>query len=159
VSGRWVLVDGYNVMHAWPKLGRPAGRSLEKRRAALLAVLAQYADQTGGRVTVVFDGYAAKHKPADVLMPAGLEVVFSDRGKTADEVIERLVAQAEGRARILVVTSDTVERQIVETLGASSLSTEGFAVEVEAALRELERTVRQHSRPRRLGTVRERFQG
>lgn len=157
MSERWVLVDGYSVVHAWPQLLK--ARTLEKRRGALVTVLAQYADQTGRRVTVVFDGYAAKHKPADVLMPAGVEVVFSERGKTADEVIERIVAQATGRSQILVVTSDNVERQIVETLGAYSLSAEAFAVEVEAALRELAHTVRQHSRPRRLGAMRERFEG
>jgi len=151
----WVLVDGYSVLHAWPKLARAAGRSLEKRRAVLLETLAQYADQTGKRVTVVFDGYNAKHKPEDATTPAGLEVLFSPKGKTADEVIERSVAQASGRGAILVVTSDGVERQIVETLGAFCMSSEAFAVEVDGALRELSKAVQEHSRPRRLGNVRD----
>ena len=159
MSESWVLVDGYNVVHAWPKLVKPAGRSLENRRAALLSLLAQYADQTGRRVTVVFDGSAAKHKPVDSQTPAGLEVLFSDRGKTADEVIERLVAQAAHRPQILVITSDSLERQMVENLGAWSMSADAFAVEVATALRDLAQSVRQHSRPRRLGAVRERFQG
>lgn len=154
---QWILVDGYSVLHAWPQLAKPAGRSLQKRREALLGTLAQYADQSGRRVTIVFDGYAAKHKPEDVTNPAGLEVVFSPKGKTADEVIERCVANHVRQHRITVVTSDGVERQIVETLGADCLSAEAFAVEVEAALRDLAKSVREHSQPPRLGPLRERF--
>jgi predicted RNA-binding protein with PIN domain len=58
-----------------------------------------------------------------------------------------------------VVTSDNVERQIVETLGATCLSAEAFAVEVEVALRELARNVRQHSRAGHLGRVRDSLDG
>jgi len=153
----WILVDGYSVLHAWPQLAKPAGRSLQKRREMLLATLAQYADQSGRRVTVVFDGYAAKHKPEGVMNPVGLEVVFSPKNKTADEVIERCVARHARQYRITVVTSDMVERQIVETLGAECLSAEAFAVEVETALRDLAKLVRTHSQPPRLGPLRERF--
>lgn len=156
---RWVLVDGYSVLHAWPQLARSAGRSLEKRRAALLEIMAQYADQSGRRLTVVFDGYNAKHKPESATHPSGLEVIFSPKGKTADEVIERAVAQAPGRANILVVTSDGVERQIVQTLGASCLSAEAFAVEVQDALRDLARLVRQHGRAEQWGKLRDRCGG
>jgi predicted RNA-binding protein with PIN domain len=137
-------VDGYSVVHAWPQLQKLAGRSLEHRRAVLVQVLERYGDHTGRRVTVVFDGYAARHKPELVEVPGGVEVVFSPKGKTADEVIERTVAQAGQRSRITVVTSDNVERQIVETLGAQTVSAEMFRVEVAAELRELGKAVQQH---------------
>ena len=144
MSGRWVIVDGYSVLHAWPQLRKLGGRSLEQRRAALVRVLERYGDHAGRRVTVVFDGYAAKHKPELTERPGGVEVVFSPKGKTADEVIERTVAQTGHRAGITVVTSDNVERQIVETLGAMTVSAEMFEVEVATELRELERDVRAH---------------
>lgn len=146
MSNRWVIVDGYSVTHAWPQLRKLSGRSLEHQREMLLRVLQQYADHSGRRVTVVFDGYAAKHKPAVVAAGRDLEVIFSPRGKTADEVIERTVSQTERRSLILVVTSDNVERQIVETLGAQTVSAEMFQVEVAAELRELEKDVRHHGR-------------
>jgi predicted RNA-binding protein with PIN domain len=158
MSDDWILVDGYSVLHAWPKLRRLAGRSLEQQREALVHVLRQYADQSGRRVTVVFDGYAAKHKPKGREPVRGVEVVFSETGKTADDVIERLVAAAERRERILVVTSDNAERQTVEGLGAHSQSAEVFEAEVEAALKDLAALVRQHSRRRRIGSVRERLE-
>ena len=159
MSNRWVVVDGYSVIHAWPKLRKLAGRSLEQRRDALVHVLHQYADQTAQKVTVVFDGYAAKHKPEAAAPTHGVEVLFSEKGKTADDTIERLVGQAEHLERILVVTSDNVERQTVESLGAHSVSATGFEVEVESALQELARTVRQHGRRRQIGRLGERFEG
>jgi predicted RNA-binding protein with PIN domain len=159
VSQRWVLVDGYSVLHAWPQVRRLAGRSLEQQRDALIAVLRRYADSSGRRVTVVFDGYAAKRKPEVAEKVPGIEVLFSEMGKTADDVIERLVAQAERRDQIEVVTSDSLERRTVESLGAASMSAELFELEVGAALEELARLVREHGRRRKLGGLRNRFEG
>ncbi|MBM3859949.1 MAG: NYN domain-containing protein [Verrucomicrobia bacterium] len=150
MNDRWVLVDGYSVLHQWPRLRKIAGRSLEVRRNALLALLERYADHSGRRVTVVFDAYAAKHKPETADRPRGIEVIYSGSGKTADDVIERMVGESEHRRLILVVTSDNLERQVVETLGAQSVSAELFELEVNTELRELELLIRQHSHRNRL---------
>jgi predicted RNA-binding protein with PIN domain len=148
MSERWILVDGYSVLHAWPCFVTRKARalSLHQRREMLVKLLRQFADHSGRRVTVVFDGYAAKHKP---------EIVFSERGKTADDVIERMVAEAENRTRIQVVTSDNTERGTVEAMGAGSMSAELFEAEMDAVLRDLAGSVRQHSRRRRMGAVHE----
>jgi hypothetical protein len=159
MSGRWILVDGYSVMHGWPKLRRAAGRSLEAQRDALVRVLQQYADARHCRVTVVFDGYAAKRKPETLEPTPGVEVLFSESGKTADDAIERLVGLAAGRSHIQVVTSDKMERHTVESLGAQSMDAELFETEVTAALGELAALIRQHGRSRRLGSVRHHFEG
>ena len=69
--------------------------------------------------------------------------MFSERGKTADNVIERLVARAEQKGEILVVTSDNAERSTVEAMGARPpTSAEVFEGDVEAALRGLAGDVR-----------------
>ena len=93
MNNRWILVDGYSVMHQWPRLQKIAGRSLDARRSALIALLEGYADHTGLRVTVVFDAYAVKHKPETAERPRGIEVLYSGSGKTADDVIERFVGE------------------------------------------------------------------
>ena len=157
MSQHWILVDGYSVLHFWPRLRKLAGRSLETQRAALIHVLQQYGDAMDCRVTVVFDGYAAKHKPDTTEPTSGLEVLFSDAGKTADDVIERFVATADRPGNIRVVTSDNLERRTVETLGAQSVSTELFEAEVTAALGALDRLVREYSRARRLHPLRSHF--
>jgi len=157
VSQPWILVDGYSVLHFWPRLRKLAGRSLELQRDVLIAVLQQYGDATGGRVTVVFDGHSAKRKPTQTAPTPGVEVLFSDIGKTADDVIERLVGTATQPSTIRVVTSDNIERATVEMLGAQSVSTEVFEIEVTAALGELTRQVREHSRTRRLNSIQSHF--
>jgi predicted RNA-binding protein with PIN domain len=69
-----------------------------------------------------------------------------------------MVATAERPGNITVVTSDNLERRTVETLGAQSLSCELFEQEITDALGELARLVREHSRPRRLGSLRHRLE-
>jgi predicted RNA-binding protein with PIN domain len=120
-------------------------------------LLCRFADHSGQRVTLVFDGYAAKHKPESVEPALGIEVVFSERGKTADDAIERMVAEAKDRARIQVVTSDNTERGTVEAMGAGSMSAEFFEAEMEAVLRDLTGSVRQHSRHQRKEALGERW--
>ena len=157
---RWILVDGYSVLHAWPRFATRKARqaSLQQSREMLVKLLRQYADHHRRRVTVVFDGYAAKHKP-ELPEPAyGVEVLFSEKGKTADDLIERLVAQSEPGAGIVVVTSDNLERRTVESLGAQTISAEIFEGEVDAALRELAGEVRSHGRRRHIGHHREDWQ-
>ena len=153
MTNPWILVDGYSVLHAWPRFTTRKSRqmSLQRQREALVVLLRQYADHSRRRVTAVFDGYAAKHKPEVAEPSHGVEVLFSDKGKTADDLIERLVGQSEHRATILVVTSDNMERRTVESLGAQSMSAEVFEGEVDAALRELAGEVRSHSRRRNIG--------
>jgi predicted RNA-binding protein with PIN domain len=158
MSASWVLVDGYSVIHNWLQLRMLAGHSLHHQRLALTHVLRQYADHSGRRVTVVFDGYAAKHKPGVPDPEAGLEVIFSASGKTADDVIERLVGRSPTPDQIVVITSDNQERRTVESLGAQSRSTEMFETDVQTELQELARLVRQHSRARVLGRLREEFE-
>ena len=146
-ADRWVLVDGYSVLHQWPRLQKLAGRSLEIRRNTLISLLEAYADHSGRRVTIVFDAYAAKHKLETAGRSRGVEILYSGSGKTADETIERLVAESSQPRLLLVVTSDNLERQTVETLGAQSVSAELFELEVQSELHELEKLIRQHTRP------------
>ncbi len=161
MNNRWVIIDGYSVLHAWPQFKKLGNGSLEKRRNALIKLLVQYADYTQNRVTVVFDGYAAKRKPskadAKSRSKSTIEIIYSDTGKTADDVIERIIAQAEIRNTILVVTSDHLERQTVESLGAHSMSSEMFEIETRTILQDLHQAVKDHSRQRHLGSIRDRI--
>ena len=153
MNDQWILVDGYSVLHAWPRFATRKARqlSLQQRREALVGLLRQYADHSRRRVTVVFDAYAAKHKAEGKEPTHGVEILFSERGKTADDLIERLVAEKMDKGKIVVVTSDNAERQTVEAMGAHTTSAEVFEGEVEAALRELAGMVRLHTRRRSMG--------
>lgn len=50
-----LLVDGYNVIGAWPELSFLKDRDLEAARDKLIEWMAEYQSYTGYRVVVVFD--------------------------------------------------------------------------------------------------------
>src|SRR5260370_7366537 len=85
-----LIVDGYNVIHAWPSLKRLLGVSLEAARDKLVERLSVYALVTGAEVTVVFDAHRAASRTNSEQMVEGVRVIFARKGHSADQVIERL---------------------------------------------------------------------
>ena len=119
----WLIIDGYNLLHQDAALD---GRrdDLQTARQRLVRRIEGAAPEMAPRITVVFDGQEGG-RDASFDAPH-LEVLFSPAGRTADAVIERMVASAENPQRICVVTSDRVEEQIVSSVGASVLSCQHF---------------------------------
>jgi len=139
-----VIVDGYNVIHAWPRLKallRDGGG--EEARRALVAELAGYAAVRQLRVTVVFDGPLRSASAAEVV--DGVTVVFSGRAGSADHLIERLAYEAAraGAARdVVVATSDRLQRDMVRAMGVATVDAAGLEAEVTAARGETDQTLR-----------------
>lgn len=107
-----MIVDGYNVIHAW---GLDT-HSLEDARLCLLDALDDFAGYSGEPIIVVFDGYRTR-TPASELSHGLLSVVFTAYGVTADMHIQRLV-RAGGEAAQKVVTADFLEQLSVFGAGA-----------------------------------------
>src|SRR6516225_603162 len=91
MSQRFLIVDGHSVIFAWPEL-----RALHRRRTAsarerLTKILTAYQDFTGIRVVLVFDGKGTTiTQETD---PGGIQIFYSNTGRTADDLIERLAAK------------------------------------------------------------------
>lgn len=136
MSGRehLLVVDGYNVLGAWPALTQ--GRTLEEARDALIERLSDYAGYSGQRVVVVFDAWQSDRRQRTQEKRGRLEVVFTQRGETADHYIERLCDESArlvdlGRLEVRVATSDGVEQTVVLGRGASRLSARELLYEME----------------------------
>lgn len=102
---RAVLVDGYNVLHAIERFA-PRGGPIEPARAAFQAWLAAAGRRRGvGEVVVVWDGRRGGREPR---APAPLKVLFTPKGKTADDRILELCRgpYAAHPAETWVVSSD-----------------------------------------------------
>jgi predicted RNA-binding protein with PIN domain len=84
-----VIVDGYNIIHAWVPLKRLLDVSLEVARDKLIERLAVYAMVTGAEVTVVFDAHHSAARMNSEEMVEGVRVIFTRKGHSADHVIER----------------------------------------------------------------------
>lgn len=140
---RTLIVDGYNVIHAWPPLKRRLETNgLEDARLQLVRELSEYAAHSGVEVTVVFDahGRAEPGDPADVI--DGVRVLFGTKNASADHVIERLVQRRSRRrevADVIVATGDRLQRSLVGAMGVGSISPEELAAEVARVEREVSR--------------------
>lgn len=98
-----VVIDGYNLIARMWGMGK-GGSTLEKQRHDLIRMLGRYRQVRDVPVHVVFDGWKAGEPGGSRTRDHGIDITFSPRGVTADEVIRDLVKE-EG-AGVLVVTAD-----------------------------------------------------
>lgn len=128
-----LLVDGYNMIGAWPELRRLSDASLEDARDRLLEMLVNYQGYAGKRVIVVFDAHQVPGVGAK-FRQSGLEVIFTKEKETADEVIERLAGELSGRRSIVqAATSDSVEQHVAFGRGALRVSARELLISVREA--------------------------
>jgi hypothetical protein len=126
-----LLVDGYNMIGAWPELERLKERDFEEARDRLLDMLAEYQGYSGTKVYVVFDAHQVPG-PGRTYRQRRLTVIYTKENETADECIERLVGELSGRGRhIYVATSDHVEQRVAFGKGALRISARELLIEIE----------------------------
>lgn len=132
-STRHLLVDGSNVLQAWPDTRALARRDREAAKALLLRRVAVLHDFAGWRVTVVFDGRGEDLRVEEVGGASDFACVHTPAGATADDIIEQLVGRAAEPSACLVATADRAERATVEAAGAACCSPEELALRIEEA--------------------------
>lgn len=128
MSSPYLIVDGNNIIHAWRDLA-----ALHQRRRGLAHVelchrLRQFRDQSDYRVVLVFDGRGGRRE--EQREPGGLQIIYTDGGSTADDVIERLVSRHAATHRLVVATNDLAERNLVYAMGAEVWSAETLRTEM-----------------------------
>jgi uncharacterized protein len=144
-----ILIDGYSLLHNWPELAPGRARHSAAARDELIRRLTLYQDAVGTPVTIFFDGAgAAARKPA-ASSASEVEVLYSRKGQTADQMIERAVYRFGPYGEVLAVTDDYAERDTVISLGGSAASCWNFIQTVENALAELGDDIKHHNRRER----------
>ncbi len=111
-----LIVDGYNIIFAWPELSALKDVNLQDARELLIATLADYADAEASEQTV-----------------SDVQVVYSGRKTSADHVIERLLFEARASDEVTVATSDALQRDLalgrkIKTVSALTLKAQVDAV-------------------------------
>lgn len=117
-----LIVDGYNL------LGASSAPKSEMARESLLRDLAAYRHRKGHPVTVVFDGWQQGYPVEHREHRAGVQVIYSRRGETADQVIQRLAR--EYGADCAVVSSDHEIEATARAHGATVMSAQLFLVKL-----------------------------
>jgi len=140
---RYLLVDGYNIIHSNTTLSAIAADSLDSARKKLCDALCEFCGLTGYRIIVVFDAHMVAGGEGSVTNYRNIKVVFTKESETADIYIERsaykLSPKKQGKPgdRITVATNDTLEQLIILGSGAGRISTEDLWSEMENAKEEM----------------------
>ena len=71
----YLLVDGYNIIFAWPELRELAKINLDSARDKLMDILCNYQGYQGCRLILVYDAYKLKDNPGSTMKYHNIEVV------------------------------------------------------------------------------------
>ena len=108
ISKTFLVVDGYNIINAWPRLKKVSDYDLELAREMLVAIIHEYSKIKDYEAHVVFDAYKVKSK----------EEKFEEN-QTADTYIEKFISSLSKYDQVYVATSDYAEQQIALGKGCS----------------------------------------
>ncbi|MGN1399939.1 MAG: NYN domain-containing protein [Bacillus sp. (in: firmicutes)] len=137
-----LLVDGYNIIGAWPEMRTLKDKDLAAARDRLVEILAEYRAYTGYEVIVVFDAYYVKgleRKYKDYK----IDVIFTRENETADERIEKLAIELNNiRTQIHVATSDYTEQWAIFGQGALRKSARELLTECQVITNEVGKKVK-----------------
>ena len=141
-----LIVDGYNVVHAWPSLKRlVSNASLEAARDELVHRLSVMEMVTGESVTVIFDAHHSSAVANSEETLEGVRVIFTRKGHSADHAIERLAYEARGAGDVITVaTSDRFQRDLVRGMGGAVISSLELERRVIDAEQEMTRRVKRY---------------
>ncbi len=137
----YLLVDGYNIIHAWEDLSALAREDLDGARAKLIDLLRNYQSWRGCQVIVVFDAYKVKGGKGAVEQMGDLYVVYTKEAETADMYIERTTYQLSRDNRVRVATSDGLEQMIILGHGAQRMSAAELKYETDQVMDQIRDTI------------------
>lgn len=122
-----LLVDGYNMVGAWPLLVKTKQRhGFEAARQELVEILANYSARKGLDTYLVFDAHGVRSPSSRDVITQNLSVCYTAFGQTADSYIEKICSQFRQRSarnnRVIVATSDRAQQLTVVGYGAEWMS-------------------------------------
>ncbi len=129
----YFLVDGYNIIFAWPELKKLAEENMDAAKTKLLDYLSNYQWIRGCRVIAVFDAYRVEGHREEVLDYYNIHVVYTREAQTADQYIEKFAYDNKKNYNITVATSDGLQQIIVRGEGCSLLSARELKAEIETS--------------------------
>jgi small GTP-binding protein len=127
----YLLVDGYNIIFAWPELKELAEDNLDGARSKLLDYLSKYQGVRECQIIAVFDAYRVQQHHEETIEYDNLHVVYTKEAQTADHFIEKFAHDNQGKYNITVATSDGLQQIIVRGTGCSVLSARELKEEIE----------------------------
>lgn len=144
-DGSYLLVDGYNIIHASEELKKLAEESLEHARHSLISKLMGYQIIKNIEIIVVFDAYKVKGNHGETEKIQNISIVYTKEAETADAYIEKATHRLSKNNRVQVATSDGLEQIIILGQGALRIPASQFLADLENAQTEIEKMVKDYN--------------
>ncbi len=126
-----LIVDGYNFIFSFFKSESLNNEDLLYLREKLIEDLIWYKSQKDYDVIVIFDARKSDNTGRSTYIIDDVKVIFSRRGRTADDVIEGLISKVTGYKRVFVVTSDYLQQQVIFRKNIYRKSIREFNIEIK----------------------------
>ena len=126
-----IIIDGYNLIRQSALLSGLDRQDLQLGRDALVDLLAAYKKIKPHKITVVFDGTEQHSLYPSRDRAKGIEIRFSQGGKSADDLIRRMARREQFKA--LVVSSDREVINAAESAGATAMESLAFEDKIAMA--------------------------
>lgn len=134
----YLLVDGYNIIYAWPELKELIDENMDGAKMRLLDLLSNYQWIKGCKIIVVFDAYRVEGHREEIIDYYNIHVVYTREAQTADEYIEKFAHDNKKKYHITVATSDGLQQMIVRGEGGALLSAKDLKTEIIEANKRLQ---------------------
>ncbi len=131
---QYLIVDGYNIIHAWEELSELAKDNLDAARRKFIDIMCNHTGIIGCETIVVFDAYKVKGSIGEAQKIGNIHVVYTKEAETADMYIEKTTHSLGKNNYVRVATSDNLEQLIILGHGALRISAAAFKKEVENAV-------------------------
>lgn len=130
-SEKYMIVDGYNIVHAWEDLKCLVEDNLEGARMKLLDILSNYQAVTRLETIVVFDAYKVKGNIGEMFDYHNIHVVYTKEAETADSYIEKLTHKMSQDYEVTVATSDGLVQLITRGNNCTVMSARELKEDIE----------------------------
>lgn len=127
-----IIIDGYNLIRQSSALSVLDCQDMQLGREALVDLLIKYKRLKHHKITVVFDGSNAIPYFQDRDYNNGIEIKFSYKGESADDVIKKMAYAQKEKA--LVVTSDRDVANSAASFGSAVIGSNEFEKKLEMAV-------------------------
>lgn len=128
---RYMIVDGYNILHAWDDLNCLLEDNLDGARAKLMDILCNYQAYIKCELILVFDAYKVKGNIGEMFDYHNIHVVYTKEAETADAYIEKLTHQISKDYNVTVATSDGLVQLITRGQNCTVMSARELKEEME----------------------------
>lgn len=139
---KYLIVDGYNIVHTWAELKELVDDNVEGARTKLMDILCNYQGYVKCEVILVFDAYKVKGHLGEFFDYQNIHVVYTKEAQTADAYIEQLTNKMAKEYQVTVATSDGLVQLITRGQNCMVISARELKLEIDR----INESIREHLR-------------